>query len=71
MRNVESFYIQMISQITADLENVKCVCVTADCWSVFHRYIYSKQMLFSYGYYVFLITFFFLKIIHWLHGSLA
>ncbi|VVC24710.1 Ribonuclease H-like domain [Cinara cedri] len=27
----------MISEIVRDLEKIKYVCITADCWSIFHR----------------------------------
>jgi len=39
MRNVESMYNQMIQQMKNDFVNINYVCITADCWSIFHRYI--------------------------------
>lgn len=38
IRNVESMYTQMIKQMKDDFENINYVCITADCWSIFHRY---------------------------------
>lgn len=40
MRNVQCIYEQMISQLKNDLEKIKYVCLTADCWSIFHRLVY-------------------------------
>ncbi|XP_060859914.1 uncharacterized protein LOC132937105 [Metopolophium dirhodum] len=37
MRNVQCIYEQIISQLVNDLENIKYVCLRADCWSIFHR----------------------------------
>lgn len=38
MRNIISNFNNMISQLKDELSKVKFVCITADCWSVFHRY---------------------------------
>jgi len=46
IRNVQCIYEQMISQRINYLENIKYVCLTADCWSIFHRLDDSKYLYF-------------------------
>lgn len=41
MRDVKFLYAKMICEIVRDLEKIKYVCITADCWSIFHRYPYN------------------------------
>lgn len=37
MRDVEYLFNKMINEMVCELENIKYVCITADCWSIFHR----------------------------------
>lgn len=37
IRSIESLYNQMINELINDLENIEYVCLTCDCWSIFHR----------------------------------
>jgi len=37
MRDVEYLYNKMINEMVSELDTIKYVCITADCWSIFHR----------------------------------
>ncbi|VVC24156.1 Ribonuclease H-like domain [Cinara cedri] len=37
MRNVSSLFNDIIQQLKTELEKIEYVCITADCWSIFHR----------------------------------
>jgi len=37
MRDVENLYNKMINEMICELDTIKYVCITADCWSIFHR----------------------------------
>ncbi|XP_025192843.1 uncharacterized protein LOC112592896 [Melanaphis sacchari] len=37
MRNVSLLFNDMIQQLKTELEKIEYVCITADCWSIFHR----------------------------------
>ncbi|XP_029346297.1 uncharacterized protein LOC107884470 isoform X2 [Acyrthosiphon pisum] len=37
MRDVEYLYNKMIHEMISELDTVKYVCITADCWSIFHK----------------------------------
>lgn len=37
MRNVSSLFKDMIQHLKTELEKIEYVCITADCWSIFHR----------------------------------
>lgn len=39
MRNVEKLFEGLIKEMKAEFNNIAHVCLTADCWSVFHRYV--------------------------------
>lgn len=36
MRDVENLYNKMINEMISELDKIKYVCITADCWSIFH-----------------------------------
>lgn len=35
--NTETLYIKIIEEMIHDFEKIKYVCLTCDCWSIFHR----------------------------------
>ena len=37
MINVSLLFNDMIQQLKTELEKIEYVCITADCWSIFHR----------------------------------
>ncbi|CAI6362852.1 unnamed protein product [Macrosiphum euphorbiae] len=45
MRNVSSLFNDMIQQLKTELEKIEYVCITADCWSIFHNRIWVLQFI--------------------------
>lgn len=39
MRDVEKLFEGLIKEMKTEFNNIAHVCLTADCWSVFHRYV--------------------------------
>lgn len=39
MRDVEILFNNLIKELKMELQKVKYVCLTTDCWSVFRRYV--------------------------------
>lgn len=37
MRDVENLFNKMTKEMVEEFENIKHVCLTVDCWSIFHR----------------------------------
>lgn len=37
VRRIETLYGKMIEEMITDFEKIKYVCLTCDCWSIFHR----------------------------------
>lgn len=45
MRDVEKLFDGLISEMKIELNNITHVCLTADCWSVFHRYVLRLSLI--------------------------
>lgn len=37
MRDINCLYNDMIQELKTELSKIEYVCITADCWSIFHR----------------------------------